>query len=268
MLNLRRKRRIKGFFKMGRPVATIAGKSVVYCPKGTKVSDVLDLMFSSGFRRIPIVSRRKELIGLATTVDFLKYFYSKGRVSLNTPVEKVMEKKVYVLDRKHNIGNAVKLFKTYRRGGYPVLNEGKLDSFITDFDFLKQIYRPAFADVSDLMVHKPIVTKENHLVKDAAHMMVKGGFRRLPVVRDGILVGIITPYDILAHLKDRRFRGYKKDRAKVKQVMRENPFHIEPESNAFEAIKLMKDKMIGGLPVTEDHEVIGIITERDVMEAI
>jgi CBS domain-containing protein len=268
MLNFRRKRRIKGFFDMKKSVASIARKSVVYCPKDTKISDVLDVMFSSGFRRIPIVSRNRELAGLATAVDFLNYLYGRGRTPLNVPVGRVMEKKVYALDRKHNIGRAVELFKTYRRGGYPVLNGKKLEGMVTDFDFLKQIYRPVTAAVSELMVHKPIVTRESHSVREAAHMIVKGGFRRLPVVRDGILVGVVTPYDILVHLKDMRFRGYKKDRAKVKEIMRENPFHIEPESNVFDAIKLMKDRMIGGLPVTEDHEVVGIITERDILEAI
>lgn len=267
MLRFKRKRKIRDFFNLNKSINSIANKNIIYCDEKNRLSDVIELMFLSGYRRIPIVSKNNLLKGLATSVDILDIFLKK-RISLYTPISKVMKRDIYVLENKHNLKRVVELFKTYRRGGYPVIKEKKVISIVTDFDFLKNIDKPTGISIEEMMVYKPIFAKENYNIRDVANMMVKGGFRRLPIVRDGILVGIVTPYDVLKYLKNKRFRGFKKDETKIKEIMSKNPLFVEPEQDVFDVVKIMKENRIGGVPVTEEHELVGIITERDILEAI
>jgi acetoin utilization protein AcuB len=90
--------------------------------------------------------------------------------------------------------------------------------------------------------------------------MQTGRFRRLPVVANGTLVGIITERDLRAH------RGYL-ERTKVNGVMTENPRTIDGESTVEEAAQIMLERQIGGLPVLNNGQLAGIITATDVLRA-
>ena len=58
------------------------------------------------------------------------------------------------------------------------------------------------------MRKKPFFVREDYPIFDVAKIMVRGPYRRLPVVKDGILTGIVTPYDILKYLNARaKLRG-------------------------------------------------------------
>jgi acetoin utilization protein AcuB len=90
--------------------------------------------------------------------------------------------------------------------------------------------------------------------------MQKGGFRRLPVVRDGQVVGIITDRDLREHA------GYL-DRTSVKAAMSKGLCTVTSATTVEAAAQLMLKQKIGGLPVVEKSRLIGIITTSDVLQA-
>jgi acetoin utilization protein AcuB len=90
--------------------------------------------------------------------------------------------------------------------------------------------------------------------------MQKGGFRRLPVVSDGQLVGIITDRDMREHA------GYL-DRTEVKTVMSKKLFTVSPVTTVEVAAQLMLKQKIGGLPVVEKSRLVGMITTSDILQA-
>ncbi len=91
-------------------------------------------------------------------------------------------------------------------------------------------------------------------------LMDERHFRRLPVVQNGALVGIITDRDTRKHA------GYL-DVTRVNAAMTPNPLTISPRVTAEDAARLMLDHKIGGLPVIEDGKLVGIVTTTDVMKA-
>jgi acetoin utilization protein AcuB len=114
--------------------------------------------------------------------------------------------------------------------------------------------------VGNRMTKEPITVGPDDLLIRAANKMAAGGFRRLPVVSDGKLVGIITERDLREH------RGHL-EHTKINGVMTENPVTVVPATTLEEASRILLERQIGGLPVVADGRLIGIITTSDILNA-
>ncbi|NLG85073.1 MAG: CBS domain-containing protein [Firmicutes bacterium] len=127
--------------------------------------------------------------------------------------------------------------------------------------------------VRNWMTIKPVTVTEDVPVLEAGEIMRKNGFARLPVVRDGRLVGIVTEMDIMrvspspATTLSVFEMNYLLSKLTVKDVMTKNPKTIAPEATLEEAAVLMRDYKIGALPVVEGGKLVGIITESDIFDA-
>ncbi len=80
------------------------------------------------------------------------------------------------------------------------------------------------------------------------------------MVENGRLVGIVTDKDLRQHL------GYL-ERTKVNAVMTEKLVTVLPKTTLEEAAELLLKHKIGGLPVVEDGQLVGIITTSDILQA-
>jgi acetoin utilization protein AcuB len=114
--------------------------------------------------------------------------------------------------------------------------------------------------VGNRMTKEPITVAPDDLLIRASHKMQAGGFRRLPVVSNGKLVGIVTERDLREH------RGYL-EHTKINGVMTENPVTVTPATTLEEAAQILLERQIGGLPVVADGRLIGIITASDILNA-
>ncbi|MGE7914696.1 acetoin utilization AcuB family protein [Lysinibacillus xylanilyticus] len=55
----------------------------------------------------------------------------------------------------------------------------------------------------------------------------------------------------------------------VEEIMNDEPYTLAPTNTVFEALKLMREKKVRHVPVVdEEHHVLGVITERDIKEAL
>lgn len=114
--------------------------------------------------------------------------------------------------------------------------------------------------VNNRMTRDPVTVTGEDLLIQARLKMQKGGFRGIPVVRDGYLVGIITDRDIREH------SGYL-DRTQVKSAMSTKPITVTPGTTVEVAAQLLLKQKIGGLPVVEKSRLVGILTTSDILEA-
>jgi len=110
------------------------------------------------------------------------------------------------------------------------------------------------------MTLNPVTVDPQDMLAAAQEKMTAGHFRRVPVVQDGILVGILTDRDI------RRHAGVE-ERTKVRAAMTETPLTVSPSTTVEEATRLMLKHQISGLPVLENGKLIGIITTSDMLQA-
>ncbi len=127
--------------------------------------------------------------------------------------------------------------------------------------------------VKDRMTANPVTVTETTPIVEAGEIFRKNNFARLPVVRDGKLIGIITREDLLKVTPSAATTlsvwelNYVLSKLQVKDAMTKSPITIRPDVTLEEAALLMREKEIGALPVVEDDALIGIITESDIFEA-
>ncbi|MHB8068613.1 MAG: CBS and ACT domain-containing protein [Desulfobaccales bacterium] len=128
--------------------------------------------------------------------------------------------------------------------------------------------------VKDWMTKDPVtITDETSMMK-AIHMMKERRFRRLPVLHEGKLVGLVTDRDLKeaspskATTLDVHELYYLLAELQIKEIMSRNPVSVSPEDTVEHAAQLMLDKTISGLPVVDDSGyLVGIITQSDVFKA-
>lgn len=111
--------------------------------------------------------------------------------------------------------------------------------------------------VRDWMSTPAVTVKSSATLGQAEALMEKRRIRRLPVVDEGRLVGILTRSDL------------KSTRAKVvKDAMTPNPVTVTPGETLEGAAVAMTSRRISGLPVVEDGKVVGMITETNIFRAL
>ncbi|MBI2372236.1 MAG: CBS domain-containing protein [Deltaproteobacteria bacterium] len=121
---------------------------------------------------------------------------------------------------------------------------------------------------------RPVITiAPEESLAEARGLMVKHEIRRLPVVEDGRLVGIVSDRDVrtawpsTATTFAAHELGYLVDRLAIREVMQPNVLTVTPYTRLEEAARLLRDRKIGGLPVVSGAQVVGIITETDIFRA-
>jgi acetoin utilization protein AcuB len=123
------------------------------------------------------------------------------------------------------------------------------------------------------MSKKPITVDEDTPIMEARKVMVDNNIRRLPVMRRGKLVGIVTHSDIQEASPSNATSlsiyelHYLISKVKVKEIMTKNPLTVSPDDTLEKAALIMHDHKVGGLPVVKDGELVGVITETDIFEA-
>lgn len=123
--------------------------------------------------------------------------------------------------------------------------------------------------VRNWMTSNPITITPQTTLPEAHQLMDKYNIRRLPVINKGKLVGIVTRGDIReAQASDATTLSvyelnYLLDRTLAKDFMAYDPITVAADATIGEAARRMVQHKIGGLPVVEYGELVGIITETD-----
>lgn len=120
---------------------------------------------------------------------------------------------------------------------------------------------------------KPVITVPPNLpINEALNLMKSEHIRRLPVVANGKLVGIVSDKDLLnaspsiATSLSVWEMNYLLSKITVKDVMTKDVYCLEENTPIEAAARIMADNKVGGMPVLRDGKIVGIITETDLFK--
>ncbi len=124
--------------------------------------------------------------------------------------------------------------------------------------------RAGYRRIEHYMATDLFTVRPDDLVDLAASVMSWRHIRHVPVEDDeGRLVGLVSHRDLLRLLAARGFAARIGDPVVVREVMKTDPISVAPETPTLEAIRLMREKKIGCLPVVRDGRLVGIVTAQD-----
>lgn len=126
--------------------------------------------------------------------------------------------------------------------------------------------------VGERMSRPVISVTPDDPINDVLAMFRKEHIRRAPVIKKGKLVGIVSETDLLnASPSDVSTlsiweMNYLLSKVTVKRVMSKKVITVNVDTPIEEAARTMADNKIGGLPVTNNGKVVGMITETDLFK--
>lgn len=127
--------------------------------------------------------------------------------------------------------------------------------------------------VRDWMTPDPQTVTAGTPVMEAMQRLREGGYRRLPVLRDGRLVGIVTDRDLKEATPSKATTlsvyelNYLLSKLTIKEVMTAPVVTVGPDEPIEEAALVMETHRVSGLPVVEGGKLVGILTITDLLRA-
>ena len=128
--------------------------------------------------------------------------------------------------------------------------------------------------VRDIMSTQLKTLERNDTLRLARDIMAQRRIRHFPVVDAGKLVGVVSQRDLFrATLGSVMKYGEVAERAflasvAVKEVLSEPAITISADALVKKAARLMIEKQIGCLPVMEGGNLVGIVTETDILKQV
>lgn len=252
----------------------------------TPVYDAIRIMSREGFRRIPVTDPgTRKLLGIVTATDIIDYMGGGEKFkiiqqkyagnfykAIHEPVRVIMTRKTVSALVTAKISDAINLMTQHDLGGLPVVDDSnRVWGIITERDIaILFTGRVSGVKVSSLMSRNLITATPSTSIFEAEKVMITHGFRRLPIVSDDKIVGIVTAMDIIKFFGSSQVFQHLRSgtliqvlQTPIMEIASRDVISIEPGADVGEAARLMREKKVGALPVVEMEKLVGIITERD-----
>jgi CBS domain-containing protein len=126
--------------------------------------------------------------------------------------------------------------------------------------------------VRDLMTREVVTLNASETLGLADDIMQLGRIRHMPVLSNGRLVGVLSQRDLfraaissMLHLRRAAERRWLAE-IPVRKAMSSSPITVKPDTSIREAVTIMAEKRIGCLPVVENEQLVGLLSESDCLQ--
>jgi len=259
----------------GMKARDVMSRDVITIDKDSSIERAKAFMEKHGITKIP-VTEAGELRGVISDeelVDKLGSIRTRMVAPSALHVSSVMLKEFKAVNIEDPVKGIVERAKERGVALFPVLEENRLCGVITKSDLLPFV--ESNASVESVMTSPVHVAAPDDRIAHARRLMVDNGIERLPVLRGGMLSGIISAMDIALFLYDFRMHVEAKhqqarlENALVEHAMKLEVFSIEKSASVKEAAEIMYRENIGCLPVIGHvRKIEGIVSRTDLIKTI
>jgi len=273
-------------------VLDIASLNVISVPPTMSIIEGIQMMSRHNFRRLPITDPgTKKLIGIVTITDVIDMMGGGSRynliankhkgnllAALNESLREIATENVTGFSPSTTIKEAANILLETGHGGFPILNaDSTLAGIVTEYDLMRMLAgEEADLVVEEIMTPCPKKVTPDMPLIHVTKQIVNDGYRRLPVVKDGILLGMITATDIMGYLgKGRVFSEMQNGTVDevlslpVRDIMTTADIRTVSADMPINTVaKEMLTRGIGAFPVMDGGRLSGIVTEFDLVKAL
>lgn len=273
------------------PILRLASKGPVVIYPSSTIKASIQAIVDNGLRRLPVVDPgTKKLRGVVSSMDFVDFLGGGNKYNIikkdfegnlfsaiNSPVSKIMTEKVVYFKDTEAVGKAAEKMLKTGTGGCPVVDgSGRVEAIVSERDFIEHLADVETGiKVSEVMTKDLVTITPGTSLGDATRMMVNKGFRRLPVMSGGEVVGILRTYEVLRFIADNIFAKFSTidadeilARERVGDIMNVAVTTVRPDQDIGIVASIMVARRFGGLVVEENGKMIGLVTEADIFRAV
>ncbi|MGI8926833.1 MAG: CBS domain-containing protein [Tepidiformaceae bacterium] len=128
--------------------------------------------------------------------------------ALSEPIGDARLSKPTTIEATATVAVALDVLRRDPNGAVVVVDGARVTGIFTERDVLKSVAgRPEALSrpLTEFMTHDPVVLREDDSMAVALNKMGAGGFRHIPLLRDGKLVALVTANDVMSWVMDRFF---------------------------------------------------------------
>ena len=115
--------------------------------------------------------------------------------------------------------------------------------------------------IREIMSRRVVTVTPDTTLGEARHLLAEHRIRRLPVMIGRRLVGIVSDRDV-------RSASATHESTPVAHIMTRNVVTVDAQTRVDEAARIILAGRFGGVPVVEGDELVGIVTETDLLRAL
>lgn len=249
-------------------------KDVQTIDKDERLETVLDNMRKQRVSKL-VVTEKGRVVGIVNDGDIadeLGALKNRGVPASQLHATSAMRRKFPTASPDTDVATLVQLLVEQDAGIVPVMHDDVCVGVVTASDLLPHVR--ATTPLSDVMESHVQAVAPTDRVIHARRLMVDHHIERLPVLEGGRVVGIVGEGDIawgLARFKDTVADNHQSaalQRFLVEDVMQRQVVTATPDTTAVDAVKLMKTRDVGCLPVVRGDRIVGIVTRSDLLRLV
>jgi acetoin utilization protein AcuB len=113
--------------------------------------------------------------------------------------------------------------------------------------------------VADIMTKPVLTATPETTVAEAHRILMDSWIRHLPILEDELLVGIVSDRDLVSAPDDS---------TPLRAIMRSPVFVLSPATPLKLAVRLLRDRRFGAVPVLDGRRLVGIVSVVDVLRQL
>lgn len=181
----------------------------------------------------------------------------------NTPqsikVDDVMVRDVARAELPGSRDEVLEILKSKHISGVPIVKNGELVGIVTRTDLLKY---PEEEQIAILMTRNPITITSDKSIVDAARLILDNNVRRLPVVEDGHLIGLVTIADIVGAM------GRLNITTPISDYIGNNVVSVWSETPLTVVGEIMELADVKAVPILDSMlMLVGVASDKDLISA-
>ena len=237
-----------------------------------RIADALAVMKQSNYQDVPVLDG-SEFVGMVSYASILR----KKSVTLDAKVKNLV-RNLPTVSKDMEITKIAEMMVSSNCRQLPILNGKKVVGVIERnrlIDIARDIKALKEIRVWEIMSNPVESVKANDLMDDALELMIREDYRTIPVVNDANnVIGIVGMREIIDNnwKKENKTIGDLEKSARsqitVESIATTSAKTISWDADVAEAVDIMVENRFSTLPVVEGKDLVGIITEYDILELI
>ena len=247
---------------------------LITVPTSMPITEAVGMMEKEGVSRL-LVEDDGKIVGILTERDVVKRLgsWKERRISsTHIRVSSVYTQELIGVSEDDDVSTAARIMLDNNISSLVVRRNGDVVGLVTKTDLIKSLIDDKRL-VSDF-IKKPVTIRYGSSLLMARKIMMENGVKRLPVILDDRVVGIITEGDIARFLTgfrklvdDMRLEKKMKE-VRVEDVMSRDLITVGKDATIGEVVKKMLKNEISSVLVVEEDKLLGIVTKTDLLKAL